>query len=142
MRCLGIARSARENGYASYAFDETGFLSNDKTSIIATKDRYLFGILNSKVADVVVHSISSTKQGGYFEYKPMYVKQIPISVIDFSNPDDVARHDRMVSLVEQMLSLQNPLPEARTPHELDSPQAPGRGHRSPDRRTGTASFTV
>ncbi len=30
---------------------------------------------------------------------------------------DVARHDRMVSLVERMLSLHKQLPEAATPHE-------------------------
>ena len=47
----------------------------------------------------------------------MYVSQIPIRTIDFSDPADVARHDRMVSLVEQMLALHKQLPEARTPHE-------------------------
>ena len=34
-----------------------------------------------------------------------------------SNPDDVARHDRMVSLVQQMLDLHKQLPQAGTPHE-------------------------
>jgi hypothetical protein len=102
---------------ASYAFDEAGFLSNDKTSIIAAKDLYLLGILNSKIADIVVHSISSTKQGGYFEYKPMYVSQIPIRPINLSDPFDVNRHDRMVLLVDLMLSLNKQLAEARTSHE-------------------------
>ena len=37
--------------------------------------------------------------------------------IDFSNLADVARHDRMVSLVEQMLALHKQLPQAQTPHE-------------------------
>jgi hypothetical protein len=102
---------------ASYAYDRLGIYSNDKTSIIPTDDLYLLGILSSKVADVFIHSISSTKQGGYFEYKPMYVSQIPIRTIDFSNPADTARHDRMVSLVDQMLSLHKQHKEARTPHE-------------------------
>ncbi|MBI5328135.1 MAG: Eco57I restriction-modification methylase domain-containing protein, partial [Deltaproteobacteria bacterium] len=43
---------------ASYAFDTGSFYSNDKTSIIATDDLYLLGILNSKVSDFVMHSIS------------------------------------------------------------------------------------
>ena len=47
----------------------------------------------------------------------MYVSQIPIRTIDFSDPVDVARHDRMVSLVDQMLSLHKQLPLVRTPHE-------------------------
>ena len=102
---------------ASYAYDRTSIYSNDKTSIIPTDDLYLLGILCSKVADIVIHSISSTKQGGYYEYKPMYVSQIPIRSIDFSDPADVARHDRMVSLVEKILALHKQLPEAATPHE-------------------------
>jgi hypothetical protein len=102
---------------ASYAYDRSGIYSNDKTSIIPSDDLYLLGILSSKVADIVIHSISSTKQGGYFEYKPMYVSQIPIHTIDFSDPIDAARHDRVVSLVEQMLTLNKQLQEVRTPHE-------------------------
>ncbi len=102
---------------ASYAFDINKIYSNDKTSIIPTDDLYLIGILNSKIADKVIHSISSTKQGGYYEYKPMYVQQIPIRTIDTSNPYDVAAHSRMVFLVDQMLSLNKRLQEARTPHE-------------------------
>jgi len=102
---------------ASYAYDRLGIYSNDKTSIIPTDDQYLLGILSSKVADIIIHSISSTKQGGYFEYKPMYVSQIPIRTIDFSDPADVARHDSLVSLVDRMLALHKQLQEARTPHD-------------------------
>jgi hypothetical protein len=90
---------------ASYAFDTEGFYSNDKTSIIAVDDLYLLGILNSRVSDFVMHSISSTKQGGYFEYKPMYLDQLPIRTIDFNNPSEKAVHDKLISLVERMLDL-------------------------------------
>ncbi|MBI5875741.1 MAG: restriction endonuclease subunit R, partial [Deltaproteobacteria bacterium] len=90
---------------ASYAFDTGSFYSNDKTSIIATDDLYLLGILNSKVSDFVMHSISSTKQGGFFEYKPMYLQQLPIRTIDFKNPSEKASHDKLVSLVDRMLEL-------------------------------------
>jgi hypothetical protein len=102
---------------ASYAFDMEGFYSNDKTSIISSDDLYLLGTLNSKVSDFVIHSISSTKRGGYFEYKPMYVQQLPIRTIDFSDPVDKSRHDKMVTLVEQMLDLHERLAEAATETE-------------------------
>ncbi|HSW64003.1 MAG TPA: TaqI-like C-terminal specificity domain-containing protein [Dissulfurispiraceae bacterium] len=105
---------------ASYAFDREGFYSNDKTTIIPLDDLYLVGILNSKVPDFVMHSISSTKQGGYFEYKPMYVQQLPIRPIDFSNKADKALHDTMVKLVGTMLELNKQLPAARTPQEKTS----------------------
>jgi len=102
---------------ASYTFDEEGYYSNDKTSIIVTNDLYLLGILNSKIPDFVMHLIASTKQGGYYEYKPMYLSQLPIRPINFSDPADKARHDKMVSLVERMLELHKRSP--RTPLEQE-----------------------
>ena len=62
----------------SYTMDREGFYSNDKTSIIPTTDYSLLALLNSKVVDFVLRQISSTKRGGYFEYKPVYVSQLPI----------------------------------------------------------------
>lgn len=62
----------------SYAFDEAGYYSNDKTSIIAVDDLFLLGILNSKAIDFVLKSMASTKQNGYYEYKPMYVSRLPV----------------------------------------------------------------
>ena len=102
---------------ASYAFDEDSFYSNDKTTIIPKNDLYLLGLLNSKALDFIMHSISSTKQGGYYEYKPMYVSKLPIYVPDFDNPVDKARHNRMVALVTQMLDLHKHLSLAKTDQE-------------------------
>jgi hypothetical protein len=102
---------------ASYAYDINGIYSNDKTTIIPTKDLYLLGLLNSKVVDFFMHSISSTKQGGYFEYKPMYLSLLPIHPIDFSDTADKARHDKMVALVERMLALHRQKADVKTDHE-------------------------
>ncbi|HLC16121.1 MAG TPA: TaqI-like C-terminal specificity domain-containing protein, partial [Thermodesulfovibrionia bacterium] len=107
---------------ASYAFDTDSFYSNDKTSIIATDDLYLLGILNSKVSDFVIHSISSTKQGGFFEYKPMYLQQLPIRSIDFNKPSDKAIHDKLVPLVDRMLELhkkKNSLPPSAEREKIE-----------------------
>ncbi len=101
---------------ASYAFDKLGFYSNDKTSIIACDDLYLLGLLNSQVLDFVLHSIASTKRGGYFEYKPMYVQKLPIRSIDFDNPTDKATHDKIVQLVEIMLTLNQKLATSLDSH--------------------------
>jgi predicted nucleic acid-binding Zn-ribbon protein len=45
------------------------------------------------------------------------LKKLPVRTINFSDPADKARHDRMVALVEQMLSLHKKLAEAKTDHE-------------------------
>jgi hypothetical protein len=91
---------------ATFAYDTKKFYSNDKTSIIPSGDLFLLGILNSKISDFILKQIASTKQGGYFEQKPMYVSQLPIRRIDFSNPAEKAAHDGIVKLVEEMLALQ------------------------------------
>ena len=55
----------------------------------------------------------------WLEYPPTVsiLSQLPIRVIDFSDPADKARHDRMVALVESMLSLHKQLAAANTDHE-------------------------
>ncbi|MFQ5451851.1 MAG: Eco57I restriction-modification methylase domain-containing protein [Nitrospinaceae bacterium] len=103
----------------SFTFGKEKFFSNDKTSIISTKNLYLLGILNSKIIDCFMRSISSTKQGGYFEYKPMYVQQLPIRAIDFSDPEDKARHGKMVQLVERMLDLNRKMAQTKTNHDKE-----------------------
>ena len=68
-------------------------------------DLYLLGILNSKVSDLTIFSVSSTKRGGYYEYKPMYVSQLPIRTLNLSNPTEKEQHECMTRLVDEMLGL-------------------------------------
>ena len=63
---------------ANYAYDLNNHYSNDKTSIIPTGDLTLLAIINSRLIDFFLKQIASTKQNGYFEYKPVYVSQLPI----------------------------------------------------------------
>ncbi|MBG8553995.1 Eco57I restriction-modification methylase domain-containing protein [Hymenobacter guriensis] len=64
---------------ASYALDTTGFYTNDKTSIcVADKPMYLLGLLNSRLLEWQIEQTAATKQGGFLEFKPMYVTQLPI----------------------------------------------------------------
>ena len=50
---------------------------------------------------------------------PPQIKQLPIRPINFTDPADKARHDKMVSLVERMLALHKSLSAARNPSEQD-----------------------
>ena len=54
---------------------------------------------------------------GHGRYRDQSVIVPGIRTINFSDPADVARHDRMVALVEQMLTLHRHLPEAKTDQE-------------------------
>jgi hypothetical protein len=64
-----------------------------------------------------MHSISSTKQGGYYEYKPMYLSQLPIRTINFESPSGKAHHEKMVSLVNQMQDFHKQLAQAKLPQK-------------------------
>ncbi len=104
---------------ASYTFDSSKIYSNDKTSIIPTSDLYLFGLLNSKVLEFIMRQTSSTKQGGYFEYKPMYIKQLPILPVNDSDTEYKSRHDKIVQLVDRILMLNKQLAKTKAPHDRE-----------------------
>lgn len=65
---------------------------------------YLIGLLNSKLLEFRFRSIGKLKSGGIYEYFWNSLSRLSIRRIDFADAQDKARHDRMVSLVEQMLA--------------------------------------
>ena len=65
---------------ASYAIDLEKHFTNDKTSICCTDSpEYLLGLLNSKLLFWVIQQTAATRQGGFYEFKPMYVSKLPIA---------------------------------------------------------------
>ncbi len=70
-------------------------------------------------------------QQGYITLDRQYVEQLAVRIIDFSDPADKARHDRIVSLVERMLELYKQSP--RTPGEKEGIGAGNRVHGWEDR---------
>jgi hypothetical protein len=75
---------------------------------------YVLGLLNSKLLDYYLKSISSSFSGGYYAYNRQYIEQLPIVVAD------KARHDKMVELVARMIELKKQ--QARAPKK-QSPSA-------------------
>ncbi len=94
---------------ASYLVDVSGFYSNDKTSIIGVDDKALLAVLNSKATDFFMHSIAATKQGGFYEYKPMYLVQLPIP----SNLETREHTPLLRSYVETMIATNKSLSDLR-----------------------------
>lgn len=78
---------------------------------------YLQGLLNSRLLDWLLHGISTPFRGGYWSYGKRFIERLPIRLINFVNPADRARHDRMVALVRQMLQLHENLASAKTAHD-------------------------
>jgi adenine-specific DNA-methyltransferase len=67
----------------NYCSDLRGHFGNDKTSVIISKENYfLLGILNSSISWWITQQEFASKEGGFFEFKPMYVSQLPIPMAE------------------------------------------------------------
>lgn len=75
---------------------------------------YLLGLLNSRLAQFWLYH-RGKKQGDQLQVDKEPLTELPIRTIDFTDPADVARHDRMVGLVERMLDLHKKLAAAAIP---------------------------
>jgi hypothetical protein len=87
--------------------------------IISSKDKYLLGVLNSKLISCFYKNLSSTYRGGYLRFIYQYLIQLPIRRMNFSSLSEKTFHDKLVDLVEQMLELNKRLSETKTDHEKD-----------------------
>jgi len=78
---------------------------------------YILGLLNSKLLNFCFIRNTVPFRGGFFSANRQYIEKLPIRTINFSDSRDKAHHDRMVKLVEQMLSLHIQLSAAKTPDD-------------------------
>jgi hypothetical protein len=78
---------------------------------------YLLGLINSRLINWYFKLISARFRGGWMSANRQFISQLPIRTIDFNNPDDKARHDRMVAMVDNMLAWKRQLAAAQTPQE-------------------------
>ena len=81
---------------ASFAMALDDSFVNAPSPMIVPASMYLLGMLNSKIADYYIRNLGVTRNGGYFEYKPMFVEQLPVpSISEYS------------SLIEKLVELKN-----------------------------------
>jgi hypothetical protein len=109
-----------------FALDDVGYVGTNTTYFIPQRDLYLLGLLNSKLAGCYFRAVCAGLEGKnetYLRFFGQYLERFPVRTIDFSDPADVARHDRMVALVERMLDLHRRRAAAKTPHEQSVLQA-------------------
>jgi hypothetical protein len=78
---------------------------------------FILGLLNSKLLDHCIKQMTNRFHGGYFAINKQALERLPYRSINFTDPADKSRHDRMVSLVERMLALHKQT--ARTPQEQE-----------------------
>ncbi len=66
------------NARGSYAMAPENMFINAPACMIVPGSQYLLAVLNSKVADYYIRNLGVVRNGGFFEYKPMFVEQIPV----------------------------------------------------------------
>ena len=76
---------------ASFAKAPSGMFINAPCVMITPFSDYLLAVLNSKLGDWYIRQLGVTRNGGYFEYKPMFVEQLPVpqTATFISNDADV-----------------------------------------------------
>ena len=62
----------------TYSYVQKGMFINAPSPFIVTSNIAILHILNSKIADYYIRLLGVTRNGGYFEYKPMFVEKFPI----------------------------------------------------------------
>jgi hypothetical protein len=81
--------------------------------------KYVLGLLNSRLMNhYYVTYLKSTKKV-FSEIQARQLAQLPIRLINFSDPADVTRHAHMVKLVEQMLELHKRLAATKSQSDHD-----------------------
>ena len=81
---------------SQFAFVEDEFFINAPSPMIVPGNKYLLAVLNSKLGDWYIRNLGVTRNGGYFEYKPMFVEQLPIPIISDA---DQAEYSALVDTI-------------------------------------------
>jgi hypothetical protein len=75
---------------------------------------YFLGVLNSNILWFYLKSTGYVLRGGYFTFKTNYLSPFPIPKINFKNETEKQSHDRIVSLVNEMLEAKKQLQTIKT----------------------------
>ena len=81
----------------SYSLAMEGVFVNAPSTFIPSGNLYLLAILNSIIADFYIKQLGVTRNGGYFEYKPMFIEQLPVPTLSEE------KENEFVELVKQRL---------------------------------------
>lgn len=92
-----------------FGMDDKGFHCLNTMFMLTSRDNemslsYLLGLLNSRLLSEFWSERFYDQRARFPKIKGTYLKLLPIRRIDFADPKDRARHDRMVELVDQMLA--------------------------------------
>ena len=90
--------------YPKFAFADAGFYLSAPATMMVSDSEYLLGIMNSRITQYLVSQSAAERQGGFLEFKPMYVSPIAIP----NQPEN----EGISALVSQILAAKRANPGA------------------------------
>ena len=99
---------------ASFSIVADAFFINAPSPMIVPGEKYLLAILNSKLADFYIRNLGVTRNGGYFEYKPMFVQEFPALKVQGK------RRDQLETLVSAIVNATSDIDSSELQDEIDS----------------------
>ena len=109
-----------------FTLDLSGRYLANTAYCLGTDDRYLLGILNSRLFWFAISHISIPFgiRAGEYRYRLIYqyMEKVPIREPDLTDRNDRAIHADMVKLVDKMLLLHQQIASAKTPHDTTALQ--------------------
>jgi hypothetical protein len=108
-----------------FHLDCAGFYLANTAYCLGSADKYLLGILNSRLFWFAISNISIPfgMRAGEYRYRLIYqyMEKVPIRVIDQASASDTALNERMITLVDRVVDLTKTSHSGKlAPSELDS----------------------
>ena len=72
---------------SQFSYTEEDYFVNAPSPMIVPGSKYLVAILNSRLADWYIRQLGVTRNGGYFEYKPMFVDKLPVPLLSIEKQE-------------------------------------------------------
>lgn len=106
-----------------FHLDHDGFYLANTAYSLASADKYLLGVLNSRLFWFAISNISIPFgiRAGEYRYRLIYqyMENVPIRIINPADPSDKAHHSRIVTLVDRMLKTNSDIHSGKlAPSEL------------------------
>ena len=95
----------------TYSYAPEGMFINAPSPFIATTNIAILHILNSTIADYYIRSLGVTRNGGYFEYKPMFVEKLPVpqtgldKLMSYPTQPSQKQEQEMAAIIYQLYGL-------------------------------------
>ena len=102
-----------------FTYDVSNFYTNQKCYIISLDDKYLLGVLNSKLSNFLFEMMLPKLRGGFYEPNYVVFKNYPIKKLDLNNKENKLLHDQLVTFVTQMLEAKKQLANTQTEGDKD-----------------------